>query len=402
MKPINTWLACRSRSMASILILSALILTGCGKEKEQRALPPPSVSVIKVPEEKVGTYQEFVARTKAVNEVQLRARVEGFLDKRGFVEGQTVKKNQLLFEIDRKPFIANLEKSEADLASAKANLVKAEKDLKRGLSLFKRNFISQANVDTFTKDRDSYSAMVKAAKASVDNARFNLSYTRILAPFSGKIGKVTYNVGNLVSPSSEPLATLTSVNPIYVNFQINENQLIAYEENMRKSSDKNDDKNSSRNYIWSLKLPTGSEYDHKGKLNFSDTSIDQTTGTLNVRASFPNPDGVLYPGMYVTIIAQSKNEKPQPIIPQSAVQEDQSGNFVMVVSSNNIADIRHVEMGRRIGAMWVVKQGLKPGEKLIINGLQKVRAHASVNPTMVTINLKTGDVIQPSPKSSEA
>ena len=386
-----------NKLIASALVMSALMLTGCGQEQQQRTMPPPGVSFINVFEQEVGDYQEFVARTEAVNQVQLRARVEGFINKRAFIEGEQVKKGELLFEIDRKPYIASLKKAEADLASSKAELVKATKDLQRSKDLFKKGYISQADLDTQTSAKDKASAAVQAANAAVETARLNLGYTRISAPFSGKVGKERYSVGSLVGPTSEPLATLTSVDPIYVNFQVNEKQLLTYEQNARKNGG---DRRGSE-YELSLKLPTGSEYDHKGSFNFSDTSIDETTGTLSLRASFPNPDEMLYPGLYVTLVAESADKHLLPLVPQSAVQENQSGSFVMVVNNQNIAEIRQVTMGRRIGPMWVVTKGLKPGEKLIVDGLQKVRANAPVNPKMVTINSETG-TIQPSPQPEEA
>ncbi len=287
--------------MASAFAASVLMLTGCGQEQQQRKMPPPGVSVIKVPEQEVGAYQEFVARTEAVNQVNLRARVEGYINKRNFVEGEHVNKDQLLFELDRKPYLAALKKAEADLASSKAELVKASKDLQRSKDLFKKGHISQADLDTQTSNKDKAEASVQAAYAAIDTAKLNLDYTRITAPFSGKVGKERYSVGSLVGPTSEPLATLTSVDPIYVNFQVNEKELLNH---IQKAKQGNGDK-----YDLGLRLPNGSDYDKAGEFNFSDTTIDETTGTLTLRAEFPNPDGIIYPGLYVTLIAESTDKQ---------------------------------------------------------------------------------------------
>ncbi|WP_252178895.1 efflux RND transporter periplasmic adaptor subunit [Endozoicomonas sp. 4G] len=386
MKPI---IKNRQRSLLpfGLLVASILALSGCNKEQEPRKMPPPAVSVISVTKEPVGDYQEYVARTEAVNTVELRARVEGFLVKRDFVEGQTVEKGQLLFEIDPKPYIASLKKAEADLASAEAELDKSQKDLKRSKDLYQKGHLSQADLDTQTSKEAKAEASVQAAQAQLDTAKLNLSYTKIRAPFKGQIGRANYSIGNLVGPSSEPLATLNSIDPIYVNFQVNEQQFVSH---LQENPDSRT--SEKRAFEMSLRLPNGSDYNHKGTFNFADTRIDETTGTVSLRAEFPNPQGIIVPGLYVTLVVESKIKTEHPTIPQSAVQENQSGRFVLVVNADNKVETRQVELGRRIGPMWVVDSGLKVGEKVIVEGLQKVRAGVKVNPTTVTIDPETGGI----------
>lgn len=371
------------------LATTLLLLAGCGEDqKQQQQMPPPGVSVVNVTEQKVGEYHEYVARTEAVDSVNLRARVEGFLVQRDFSEGQTVDKDQLLFEIDRKPYEASLKKAEADLASSKADLTKARKDLQRSKDLFKKGHISQADLDTQTSNEARAVAAVQATEAQLDSAKLNLGYTRIKAPFKGEVGKARYSIGNLVGPTSEPLATLTSTDPIYVNFQVDEKQLVSH---LQANAGRKDDDNEQ--FKLNLRLPTGQDYGEQGTFNFADTRVDETTGTLSLRASFPNPDGIILPGLYVTLLAESNDKVMQPVIPQAAVQENQSGRFVLVVTPEQTVATRQVKMGRRIGPMWVVSQGLKANEQIIVEGLQKVRPGTKVAPKVVNIDPTTGGIV---------
>ena len=375
------WLA--FAALSSVLLL----LAGCdnSQQQQQTEMPPAAVSVFDVTNQPVGSYQEFVARTAAVDTVQLRARVEGFLIKRDFDEGETVNKDQLLFEIDPKPYQAALKRSEADVASAKAELLKTSRDLARGRDLFKKGHLSQANLDTQTNNEARAEAAVQAAKAGLDTSRLNLGYTKIHAPFKGQVGKSRYSVGNLVGTASEPLATLTTVDPMYVNFQVGEKQLITHLQAGSQSGQRED-------FKFTLTLPNGSEYNQKGSLNFSDTRVDETTGTLTLRAVFPNPNGMLFPGLFVNLAVEGKNKESLPVIPQAAVQENQSGRFVLVVTPENQVESRQITTGRRIGPMWVASEGLKAGEKIIVEGLQKVRPGVAVAPTVVRVDPQTGAI----------
>lgn len=389
MKSIITHSRQRQWLPLGFLIAAFVALTGCDQQpQQQHKMPAPAVSVIDVTRQPVGDYQEYVARTEAVNTVDLRARVEGFLTKRDFVEGDNVKADQLLFEIDQKPYIAALKKAEADLASAKAERTRAEKDLKRSIDLFTKGHISQADLDTQTSDQLRAEAAVQAAEAGLETARLNLGYTRIHAPFDGQVGRASYSVGNLVDPTSGSLATLTSVDPIYVSFQVNERQVVDHL--MSTGGQRNGDEDR---FTMRLRLPNGVEYKQPGTFNFADTQVDQTTGTLTLRSEFPNPQGIIVPGLYVTLIVESTEKVDRPVIPQSAIQENQSGRFVLIVNSDNQVETRQVEMGRRIGAFWVVNEGLKASEQIIVEGLQKVRPGVKVRPNLVKVDPETGGII---------
>ncbi|GAA4652495.1 efflux RND transporter periplasmic adaptor subunit [Kistimonas scapharcae] len=388
-------------SIKTSLALAAgfsLLLAGCSDDadKQQTAAPAPAVSVVTVENRPVGDYREFVARTEAVEEVKLRARVEGYLIRRDFIEGDRVEKGQLLFQIDPAPFEASISQAKANLSSSKAELIRAEKALKRGRELFPKGFISQSDVDTLTSNDAQARASVQARQAELETAMINLSYTRITAPFSGEIGKARYSVGNLVGPSSEPLAVLTSTDPMYVSFSVNDKDVIKYLEQYAGSRERPND------FDLSLRLPTGGEFSQPGTFNFANTRADETTGTINMRAEFPNPENILLPGLYVTLIAESKEKTEMPLIPQAAVQENQQGRFVLVVTADNKIETRMVDMGRRLGAMWVVNKGLQHGERIVVEGLQKVRPGVVVNPVMKTINLETGTLSNPKEPSSHS
>ena len=370
------------------LVASFFALTGCDQQPQQQGqMPAPAVSVIDVTKQPVGEYQEYIARTEAVNTVDLRARVEGFLTKRDFIEGENVKEGQLLFEIDPKPYEAAQKRAEADLASAKAEHTKAVKDLQRSKDLFRKGHMSQADLDTQTSNQARAEAAVQAAEAGLETANLNLGYTRIHAPFSGQVGRASYSVGNLVGPTSGTLATLTSVDPMYVSFQVDERMLVSHLQNTGGQ------RTDNGRFDMRLRLPNDAEYNKPGTFNFADTQIDQTTGTLTLRAEFPNPNGIIVPGMYVTLIVESHEKEERPVIPQSSVQESQSGRFVLVVTADNQVENRHVEMGRRIGPFWVVNSGLKAGEQIIVEGLQKVRPGVKVQPNTVQIDPETGGIM---------
>lgn len=374
------------------LPLLAVMLTGCGSDNAAPPqMPPAAVSVISVVDQPVGSYSEFVGRTEAINEVEIRARVEGFLVQRNFNEGSMVEKDQLLFEIDRAPFLATLKGAQAQLASAQANLANVRKNFIRSKDLVKTGAISQSDFDSQQSAELMAVAQVESAKANLQTAQLNLGYTRIEAPFEGEVGKSTYSVGNLVSPSSQPLATLTSMNPMYVMFQVDERELIAHLQNGARGTDAASIEQRNA-YNLTLRLSNGAEYNQPGVFSFADTQVNESMGTLTLRASFPNPDKVLLPGMYVTLQAESKKKEMMPLIPQAAVQQDQSGHFVLVVTAQNMVETRPVELGRRVGAMWAVQAGLRPNEHIIVEGLQKVRPGATVNPTLVVVDPKTGTI----------
>jgi len=366
-----------------------LALSACGQSEQavKKAPPAPAVSVYQINNDDVGNYREFVARTKASKEANLRARVEGELIERHFKEGSLVKKDQVLLKIDPTAYETALESAKADLNSRIAGAEGAARDLKRGKKIAGDGYISQSDLDKLTTNAAQTKAAVKVAQAALETAELNLSYTVIQAPFSGRIGKVNYNVGNVIGPNSDVLATLILTDPIYVSFQVEEAAYVTY---LQKHHATNSPRDIPIDI--SMRLPNNSDYPEKGTLDFADTKIEQGTGTVELRAVFKNTSGIILPGLFVSLVIESTNKQKMALVPQAAVQESQQGKFVLVVDDENKVIQRHVTLGRRINAMWVVEKGLKEKEKVVIEGLQKVRPGITVKAIVKEVDMLTGTI----------
>jgi membrane fusion protein (multidrug efflux system) len=375
-------------SGVSLLSIILFGVVSCGQaEQAKRVAPAPAVSVYELKVNGIGSYREFVARSVASKEVDLRARVEGELIERPFEEGSVVEKDQVLLKIDPAAYQASLDSAKADLNSKVAGADGAARDLKRGKEVAGEGYISQSDLDKLITNDSQAKAAVKVAKSTLDKAQLNLSYTIIKAPFSGRIGKVNYNVGTVVSPTSNTIATLTATNPMYVSFQVEESDYVSY-----LQSHKNTQKPEDLSIDISLRLPNNTTYSEKGLLTFADTKIDEGMGTVELRAKFDNPNGIIVPGLFVTLIMEGKNKESMALVPQVAVQENQQGKFVLVVNADNKVSQRLVKLGRRMNAMWVVESGIKANERVIIEGLQKVRAGVEVKPVSKIVDPLTGTI----------
>ena len=374
-------------TLGTVLILAVSLLSCSEAEKKTVTAPAPSVSVYEVDSEEIGNYREFVARTVASKTASLRARVEGELIKRHFNEGSKVTQNQTLLEIDPTNYQASVASATADLNSATVTAASTGRDLARGKKIAADGFISSSELDQLITKEAQARAQVKVAKAELTKAELNLSYTSITAPFSGRVGKVKYNVGNVVGPNSEPLAILTLTDPINVNFQIEESNYINFlQENTKTATAKDVQVDIS------LRLPNDTIFTHAGSLDFADTKIEEGMGTVELRATFANPRGIIIPGMFVTLMIEGQEKEKMSLVPQAAVQANQQGKFVLVVDNENMVKQRHVILGRRINAMWLVKSGLKSGDLVVVEGLQKIKSGIKVNPVVKMVDGKTGTI----------
>ena len=375
----------KKNMLVSSVILTIGLLSGCDNDADQPAIENPAVSVFQVKTEEVGQYLEFVARTEPNQSVEIRARVEGELISRSFTEGGIVMKGQELFQIDPDQYSASLAEAEAALKSQRVGAANALRNLERGQELSKTGFISNSDLDKLVTTSSQAEAAVRSAEANLEKASLNLQYSTIHAPFTGSIGRVKFNVGNLVTPQSDSLATLISIDPMYVNFQLEEARYLNY---LQMPEDIQQEVNLT------LRLPNNQVYTGDGVVNFADTRIDESTGTVAMRAEFSNKNGSLVPGLFVTLMIETEDKESVALVPQVAVQENQQGKFVLVVGEDNKVVARVVQLGRRMNAMWVVESGLEAGEQIIIEGLQKVRPGVEVEPIEKTIDSIAGTITE--------
>lgn len=345
-----------------------LLLLGCERPQAPTPeAPPPAVVAIPAELRQVEEEDSFVGRVVAVERVDLRARVEGFLKARQFTEGQVVKSGDVLFLIEPDQFEAEVEQRRADLAKARADQLNTSAQLKRGQELLKEKNIAQSKVDELQALDSMAQANIAQAQAALTVAELNLGYTRITSPVDGRIGLANYTVGNLVGPASGALATIVSRDPIYVQFPVTQRELLEARERMK---DKGGD---SRQFLVKLRLSNGTLYEHVGHLDFVDVTTDPGTDSVTLRADLPNPDGILIDRQYVGVILQVGSPEMAILIPQSALQFDQQGVYVFIVDADSKAQVRRIETGPNRGADVIVTQGLQEGDRVITQGIQKVR-----------------------------
>jgi membrane fusion protein (multidrug efflux system) len=315
---------------------------------------------------------------EAIQRVDLQARVGGFLQQVNFKEGSKVRAGDTLYIIEQAPYQARVAVAKARATKAQATLTQASNYLKR-IQAVRAGGVSATDIESAESAELEASAELAEAQASLALAELDLSYTRILAPISGRIGATSLTIGNLCGPTSGPLARIVQVDPIRIQYSVSENDLAAIKKAKADASSSRD-KNLLRAQI---KLPGGEILKLTGQLDFVDNVVDASTGTISVRLVFDNPEGLLLPGQYVTVLLSQKQAKIMPVIPQSAVLEDRDGRYVLLVDAQNQVEQRRISTGVISGALWTIESGLTAGEMVIVQGVQKVRPGQTVKPTTV-------------------
>jgi membrane fusion protein, multidrug efflux system len=366
-------------SLAWKSAMCALSVTAsCSVAAAQSASPPPpAVSVTPVVSRQVTETSDYIGRIVAIDKVDIVARVPGFIEQRNFTEGQVVKKGDLLFRIEQATYKAAVDQARATLAKAKATEVNAKLQLERGQELVRNNNIPQATVDQRAADEAAARAGVMEAQAALEQAEINLGYTEIRSPIDGRIGLATFTEGNLVQSSSGRLATIVSQDPVYVIFQASERDVLDYKRKILESPDK------KPQVTIRIKLPNGSVYPHPAVNDFLDVQVDPTTDTVAVRARVANPELLLIPGGIVGVMVERGEPRPALTVPQSAIQIDQAGRYVLVVDAAKKVEQRRITAGAEEGRDVVVTDGLKEGELVIVEGIQKVRPGQVVTANVV-------------------
>jgi RND family efflux transporter MFP subunit len=358
-----------------VLLICGLLVAGCSRKPAQVASNAPEVLVTTVKPQDVPVIKERVATLDGLVNATITARVSGHIVSQNYREGTVVKKGDLLFQIDPRPFEEALARAKATLAKAQANRLKAEQDEKRAMDLFNRKVISAAERDTALQASAAGKADVEADEAAVKEAELNIEYTKVTAPIDGLAGFATKQVGDLVSPTSGPLTTISQIDPIKALVSAGEG---AFTDFVSKHPDPDERDAFLKTLEFELILSNGKTYPHKGKFYAIDRSLDDRTGSIRYEVTFPNPGNTLRPGQFGRVRFVLETKKGALVIPQEAVSELQ-GNFqVSVVGDDNKVSIRPVKTGERFGPLWEITDGLKPGERVIVQGAQKAREGSTV------------------------
>jgi membrane fusion protein (multidrug efflux system) len=364
-------------------VVGTLALVACRKEAPPAVAPPPqAVIAAEVIVRNQRVENEAIGQTRGSQEVEVRARVEGVLEKIHFDEGRSVKQGDLLYTIDPKPYETMLLQASGNLARAEATWTKSRQDLARFEPLMKRNAISRQQYDEAVAGERANAAAVETSKAQVQSAQYQLDYTSILAPTDGLVGKSEVQIGNLVGRGQSTLLTsISKVDPIHVRFSVSEREYLDW---VRANPGAQHATTAPKD-IFALLLADGSKHPHPGSPVFLDRLVDPTTGTLLIEAAFPNPEKAIRPGQFARVRYATSIQTNAILVPQRAVQEMQAVYSVVVVGEGNKAEFRPVTPGARIGSFWMISSGLRPGEKVVVEGAQKLRPGALLAPVYTNL-----------------
>jgi RND family efflux transporter MFP subunit len=370
-------------STATIVLIG--LLSGCARNEAAQVNEAPAVpvSVAKTFTKSITDFDEFSGRLTAVERVEIRPRVSGFVASAHFNEGGVVKKGDVLFTIDPRPYQAELKRAQADLARAKAQRTLAQSDRERAEKLYTQHAISREEYDSRTAGNEQGEANVQAAEAALDSAALNLSFTRITAPINGVVGRAEITPGNLVATGQTLLTTVVSVDPIYVEFDGDERTYRKYMELAQAA--KVSKQVESKTPIW-IGVGDESGFPHQGTLVFMDNELDQATGTIRARGRISNSDRRFTPGMFARVRVVGSERYDATLVNDSAVGTDQNIKYVFVVGSENKVEYRPIKLGPLVEGMRVVRDGLQPGESIVVNGMQRVRPGVVVAPQAVAMS----------------
>jgi RND family efflux transporter MFP subunit len=368
--------------VACLIVLLASALAGCGEGAPKQAAPaPPAVTVAKPTKQTVTDYDEYVGRFVAVDMVEVRARVSGYLDKIGFQDGQLVKQGDLLFTVDRRPFETTVAQTKAQLAQARANLAYAESDLARGSQLVRDKTITEQTFDQRTQAKRVAEASVQAQEAAVRQAELDLQFTELKAPVAGRIGDRRVSPGNLVTGgtggTTTLLATIVSIDPMRFEFTFDEASYLRYE---RIADAGVDEASRGKGVKVSLRLIDEPDFKHEGTVDFVDNVIDRSSGTIRGRAQIPNPKGLFTPGMFARVRVPGSLPYEALLVPDAAIASEQVRKYVMVVGPDNTVTQKYVTLGQLAGNLRVIKEGLSADDRVVVNGLARIRPNIKVTP----------------------
>jgi len=352
-----------------VTLVAVALCAGCEKPPPPPP-PPPEVTVGAVVQQDVPVVMELVGQTAGAQDVEIRARVEGFVERVAFAEGTVVNQGDLLYVIDPKPFEAAIAGAKGDLATAQARLDKANNDVKRYTPLAAIQAVSQQELDNAVSAQQAATAMVEAGKAAVQKATLDMSYTRVVSPVSGLIGTTKVKAGALVGRGENTLlTTISTIDPIQFRAGIAEAEYLRFVQQVQKSGEQKDLKAIPVDLV----LADGSTYGHQGHMELAERNVDASTGTLMIQFKFPNPERLLRPGQYGKSRMVIEKRTAALLVPQRAVQELQGIYSVAIVSGDGTVAFHNVKVGPKMDTLWVIEEGVKPGDKVIVEGLQRVR-----------------------------
>ncbi len=364
-----------SRRFPALAIAAVLGATGCNRA-EPPAPPPPEVLVTEAVQKDVPIYTEWVGTTVGFVNAQVMPQVQGYLLKQDYQDGAYVKSGQLLFEIDDRSYKAALNQALGTLAQQRATLRQHQLDVAKYTPLVNKGAVSKQQFDDAVQATDASAAQVQAAEAAVDNARLNLGWTKIYAPIDGVAEIAPVQIGNLVTPSTV-LTTVSQIDPMKVSFPLSEREYLRYADKIKEHQEKG---RAADEPDLQLILANGRTYPLPGHFYVANRQVDRQMGTILVQALFPNPDGLLRPGLYAKVRGPTETVRGALVVPERAVQEIQGVSQVAVVGSDNKVALRTVKVGEQVDALWIIDQGLAPGERVVTQGLQKVKDGIVVNP----------------------